>query len=119
MNVKKIFVTSSVLALATVFSVNCASAGKDIGINGNGNGQKNFKKAKNIIVMISDGAGYNTHLATEYWHGKKQPYDNPRFAKYSVSISSSSGSRADTSECGPVLNERARGVVRVSVYTRV
>lgn len=78
MNVKKIFVTSSVLALATVFSVNCASAG-------NGNGSKNFKKAKNIIVMISDGAGYNTHLATEYWHGQKQPYDNPRFAKYAVS----------------------------------
>ncbi|MGD9310013.1 MAG: alkaline phosphatase [Desulfosarcina sp.] len=44
-----------------------------------------IKAAKNIIIMISDGAGYNTHLATEYWHGSKQPYDSPRFFKYPVS----------------------------------
>ena len=41
-------------------------------------------QAKNIIVMISDGAGYNTHLSTEYWHGRKQPYDNHNFTKYPV-----------------------------------
>ena len=34
--------------------------------------------------MISDGAGYNTHLATEYYHGAKEPHDNPSFAKYTV-----------------------------------
>jgi alkaline phosphatase len=45
---------------------------------------KKISKVKNIIVMISDGAGYNTHLAAEYWHGKKQPYDHPSFAKYPV-----------------------------------
>ncbi len=43
-----------------------------------------FADAKNVIIMISDGAGYNTHLSTEYWHGKKQPYDNPKFIKYAV-----------------------------------
>ena len=45
---------------------------------------KKFDKVKNVIIMISDGAGYNTHLSTEYWHGEKQPYDNPRFSKYAV-----------------------------------
>ena len=43
-----------------------------------------FKKVKNVIIMISDGAGYNTHLSTEYWHGKKQPYDNADFIKYTM-----------------------------------
>ena len=43
---------------------------------------KEFKKVKNIIIMISDGAGYNTHLSTEYWQGGKQPYDNSDFIKF-------------------------------------
>ena len=34
--------------------------------------------------MICKGAGYNTHLATTYFHGEKQPYDNQGFAKYAV-----------------------------------
>lgn len=55
-------------------SLNSTLAGSD----------KAFDKVKNVIIMISDGAGYNTHLSTEYWHGEKQPYDNPRFAKYAV-----------------------------------
>lgn len=33
--------------------------------------------------MISDGAGYNTHLATKFWNAKEL-YDNQRFAKYPV-----------------------------------
>jgi len=40
--------------------------------------------AKNVIVMISDGAGYSTHRATEYWHGAKQPYDMGGFQEYPV-----------------------------------
>lgn len=43
------------------------------------------KKAKNVIIMISDGAGYNTHLSATYWLGKKEPYDNAHFVKFPVS----------------------------------
>ncbi len=32
-------------------------------------------KAKNVIVMISDGCGYNHIKATDYWAGKKQAYE--------------------------------------------
>jgi alkaline phosphatase len=32
-------------------------------------------KAKNIIVMISDGCGYNHIKATDYYAGTKQPYE--------------------------------------------
>jgi alkaline phosphatase len=72
---RKIFVVIAVFTLVGIFSINTALAKKG----------KGLKKAKNVIMMISDGAGYNTHLSTEYWHGEKQPYDNPEFAKYPVS----------------------------------
>lgn len=68
----------SVVALMISFFLGCASF---ISVFED---QKQTKKAKNIIIMISDGAGYNTHLATEYWHGAKQPYDNRFFSKYPV-----------------------------------
>lgn len=31
---------------------------------------------KNIILMVSDGAGYGAHDMTTYWHGAPEPYDN-------------------------------------------
>jgi len=34
------------------------------------------KKAKNVIVMISDGCGYNHVTATDYYMGKKQAYES-------------------------------------------
>ncbi len=36
---------------------------------------------KNVILMISDGAGYNTHQATNYYTGTAEPYDNSSFIK--------------------------------------
>jgi alkaline phosphatase len=75
---KSIFIILAVLVLVGTSSFNSALAGKY------GKKIKKVKKAKNVIVMISDGAGYNTHLSTEYWHGMKQPYDNQKFKKYAV-----------------------------------
>jgi alkaline phosphatase len=69
---KKIAIAFSILALVCAFAVGTASA------------EKKHKKAKNIIIMISDGAGYNTHLATRYWQGKKQPYETHRFSEFPV-----------------------------------
>jgi alkaline phosphatase len=41
--------------------------------------------AKNVIIMISDGAGHNTWLATSMYQGKvgKQVYDQPGWSKVS------------------------------------
>lgn len=47
-------------------------------------GIKKSKQAKNVIIMISDGAGYNTHLSTDFWNGAGEPYDRPPFTQYAV-----------------------------------
>jgi alkaline phosphatase len=77
-NSKKFLKTAFVLALAGAFITTNACA--DV----TNNDKKKVRKAKNVIVMISDGAGYNTHLSAEFWKGEKQPYDHPNFAKYAV-----------------------------------
>ncbi|MEI8374468.1 MAG: alkaline phosphatase [Planctomycetota bacterium] len=43
--------------------------------------------AKNVIIMISDGAGYNTFLAASIYQGKvgKQIYDGPEWMQLSCS----------------------------------
>jgi alkaline phosphatase len=43
--------------------------------------------AKNVILMVSDGAGYNTWLATSMYQGKvgKQVYDQPEWVSLSCS----------------------------------
>ena len=40
---------------------------------------------KNVILMVSDGAGYNTHTATEYWFGEAEPYNNDAFTQFPTS----------------------------------
>lgn len=77
LTVKRIIVGIATFAVVGGMSVTTATAGKF-------KSHQRIKKAKNVIIMISDGAGYNTHLATEYWNIAKEPYDNQRFAKYAV-----------------------------------
>ena len=48
-------------------------------------GAATAEAAKNAIIMISDGAGYNTHLSTRYWSGAAQPYDSGNFLEMPVS----------------------------------
>ncbi|QQE10106.1 alkaline phosphatase [Planctomycetota bacterium] len=40
---------------------------------------------KNVILMVSDGAGYNTHLSTEYYTGSKAAYQNANWSQYATS----------------------------------
>ena len=44
-------------------------------------------RAKNVILMIADGSGFNTWNATGMYQGKlgKQPYDGPGWVKYGCS----------------------------------
>lgn len=65
------------VAFISSFSAAAASAG-------NFHQFKKASKVKNIIIMISDGAGYNTHLSTGYWQGTREPYNHPSFAKFAV-----------------------------------
>jgi alkaline phosphatase len=49
------------------------------------------KKVKNVIVMISDGCGYNHIAATDYFMGKKQAYE-----RFPVSVGMSTYEYEDT-----------------------
>ena len=40
---------------------------------------------KNVIILVADGAGYNTHLATEYYQGRKAAYDNAQWNQFGTS----------------------------------
>ena len=81
---KTLSISLSILVFTTVTVRTTDVAARDNGKAKKAKQVKKFKQAKNVIIMISDGAGYNTHLSTEYWHGTKQPYDHPSFAKYPV-----------------------------------
>ncbi len=58
------------------------------------------RKAKNVIIMISDGGGFNTyHAATLYRHGRLgcEVYDRPEWSQYAsrtASLNLASGSTA-------------------------
>jgi len=63
--------------------------------------------AKNIIIMVSDGAGYNTWIATSIYQGKlgKQVYDGPYWTRlasttYPLSVADKPGG---TNEQNPKL----------------
>lgn len=34
-----------------------------------------FAETKNVILMVADGAGFNTHKAAEYWNGSATTYE--------------------------------------------
>lgn len=42
-------------------------------------------EAKNVILLISDGAGYNTHAATEFYRGSKAVYEGAGWVNHPVS----------------------------------
>ena len=52
-----------------------------------GDDDRDHPKAKNVILMISDGQGFNTVKATEYYTGKKAVYEKFR-QKYGMNTSS-------------------------------
>lgn len=47
---------------------------------------------KNVILMISDGQGFNTVRATEYYTGSKAVYEGADFARYAMQTSSADNS---------------------------
>jgi len=51
-------------------------------------------EVKNIIVMISDGCGYNTIRATDFWNGRQQAYERFPVSCY-MSTYSWSGMQVD------------------------
>ena len=59
------------------------------------------KPAKNVIVMISDGCGYNHIAATDYYTGKKQAYE-----KFPVRLGMSTYEYEDTASRSSVRHHQ-------------
>lgn len=59
--------------------------------------------AKNVIILISDGGGFNAYAAASYYqYGRegRQPYDKPGWVRYGARTASLSTTKADSFEHG-------------------
>lgn len=57
--------------------------------------------AKNVILLVSDGAGWAPHQATELWTGSAEPYNNSNWTQSVTStynLRSSAGSLSDNNQ---------------------